>query len=159
VKELIDRPDLLEVAPRQMGNYLSSLSEIDGAHMSRFFELLEKAPTDRTDAVQLHLLRAAGKRQWGWAEGTLFGNIAFDPRRRAPVRAQAMEALANTPSWNSESALGLALTHGRPIIQRAATLSFRSHIEKHSNRTAVQEVESCAFEFGPTAQWVLSHSC
>lgn len=85
----------------------------------------------------------------------ILGNAYLLPvdRALAPV---AREMIRLTDAWHSESTLGLALTEGRPVVQRAATLSFRSHLSKNHDRLAVKEVQSAVPDLEPTTNWVLA---
>lgn len=146
-------PSLIQHAPRRLGDCLCHDRAIRNEWAAEFFPVLEQAPLPETEAVDVSILRGAGQRGWGRAE-ELFANIAFDPVRPQFTRAWALEALSRTPAWSSESAFGLALTEGRPCLQRAATLSFRSHVGKRANLAAVTEIRRDVPSLAPTSSWV-----
>lgn len=122
---LARRPELMEVDPAAAGRYLAVATRKSRRHLEPLMPHLERQSTQRTEAVQLHLIRSASVCGWGRAERVCLETIASDPRRPSLVRAWALRGSLKGDARLASAAVDLATDVESPFaLRRAAALGI-----------------------------------
>jgi len=122
--DLADDLKLANIDPRLSGDYLAAVgtAPIADAMLAR----LDDDASDRTDAIDLHYLRALRRRkgEWGDEEGALFRSIAEDDTRRPPIRCWAVQAEARSSRWRQSVTMERAEAETDPLVRRAMVVTL-----------------------------------
>lgn len=114
-------PELASIDPRLSAEYLASVGMCVSNVADAMLAQVGGPTDDRTDALDLHLLRALARRKglWGDVEGDLFGSIADDGARRPPVRCWAVQAHSRSSRWRQDSVMERTEAETDPLVRRA----------------------------------------
>lgn len=152
------RPELMETDPTTVGEYLKAIAPRRPNAVAVLMPLLRAPPTERTAAVQVHLLRAATARLWGVAEGALFERVHDDIARPAPVRWWAAEALAVSPSFDSDRCVADVGLAADPQSARRMALPLRRTTDDVVRVNCARRIDSPEMRLGPTAAYIARRS-
>ena len=147
--------ELMNLEPAGAGAYLGKVGLNDSRVVEGIMDALEADPSDRTDALDLHLLKALQKKPWGRAEGRLFLRTA-QGGRRSPIRAWASLASQRTPEWLRDDAVDQALEATDPLVQRAWIVSIARDAPGPGRRAALTHLRSRLPGMHFTTAWALA---
>lgn len=125
--ELADDPELANIDPRLSAEYLATVGLTTPRIVEAMLGQLNDVPTDRTDGLDLHLLRSLRGRKgaWGDSEGNLFTAIAENNGRRAPIRCWAVQAESHSSRWRQDSTMARAEAETDPLVRRSMVITLQ----------------------------------
>lgn len=146
---LIQNRKLAQVNPRVTGDYLGTIASRRSRAVDGIGERIRSG--GRSDATDLHLLRAATARSWGGSDGRIFRNIVLDERTPAINRGWAVQAWSRSKDYDASLAVDLAL-HGEDTLARAASISLRKALRR-TRRHACRHVSRLRPSLTHTCRW------
>lgn len=121
------RPELMQVDPAAVGRYLLVVTRKSRRQLEPFVAMLEEESTDRTEAVHLHILRAATVTGWGKDERQLFESIGHADHRPGLLRAWAFLASLRGNPKLAAAAVDLATDDRVPFaLRRSAVVGVQA---------------------------------
>jgi len=158
VASVVDRPDLLAIAPRQFGNYFARLlqNRVADLDLDWLVERSTAAPTEREAVGQLHLLRACcqAPSRWTRQHAEAFARCAANEKVPQPVRCWAVMAHASTQHFKPSVAVERAEGTGDTHLQRAWTIALSKTAGGRKVRHAAKRLQALP-DCAPAAQMVL----
>jgi hypothetical protein len=152
---LAAQPDVMNVDPQVAADYQAAIGTADRRVVERLMLQLDAPAEDRTDALDLHLLRALSLRDTGTVEGEIFRRIAEDDTRRAPVGSWAWQAYARSAAWRQDEAIASAVDEHDASVRRGVAISFRSKRDRSRSFTRFLRHMDAAFPaLRYTTAWV-----
>jgi hypothetical protein len=145
--------ETMQIDPTTVGQYLRAIAPSHPDAVAALFPLLAAEPDERTTAVQVHLLRAAGAFEWGGAEGRLF-EAAHSEERPEIVRWWAAEALAHCPAFSEDRCVAAAVVAEHDAAARRFALPLRSAADEGRRRRCAAYVAGCGDRLGPTVNYL-----
>jgi hypothetical protein len=153
---LADNPRLANIDPRVSGEYLATVGLRTSSVVTAMFAQLSAEPSDETDALNLHLLRALAQRsgEWGTEEGAVFESIAESDSRRPPVRAWAVHAFSRTSRWRQASLMESAEAEPDPLVRRIKVTTLAKVGAGTRRRQFLSHMRAEHPELAPTIHWL-----
>lgn len=150
VDMLIQNRKLAQVNPRVTGDYLGTIASRRARAVDGIGERIRSGA--RSDATDLHLLRAATARGWGRSDGRSFRNIVLDDRTPAVNRGWAVQVWSESKDFDPSLATDIAV-YGDDVLARAACISLRK-ATRRTRRLASRHVPRLRPSLTHTCRWV-----
>lgn len=154
--EILGSRQALEQFPKHVANYLIAVGPIADALVERTLDGLDEVPGDRTQARDLHLIRACRRERMGRVEGSVMVRAATDPRRPSPVRAWALDSAARTGCMCLGELGDIALNTSEDVLVRRAAVAATRNFSRSARRSLVSHRRFSGTSLYWAAAWASS---
>ncbi len=146
--------DVMNIDPAVASEYLRVVGLTSAPTVDSVMTRLVSEPSDRTEGLDLHLLRAMTSASWGRPEGNAFLKIAADHTRRPPIRCWAWQAVKQTPVWQRGDVIERLHEESNRSVQRAMVVTFRREDPDRNRAPALNHVRERFRSLRHTVRWV-----